>query len=106
MGKSLETSRLELHNKFLDFVDNAYFQPPESVRLVYPCIVYELYRLNQRFADDKQYRKLPCYSVTVIDKEQDIDWIDVILNSFEYCALERVYNADNLAHYSFILYYY
>lgn len=71
----------------------------------YPAIVYDVYRLNQRFADNKAYRKLPCYSVTIIDREQNVDWISAMLDAFEYCSLERVYNADELAHYSFTLYY-
>ena len=107
MEKSLETSREELQNKFVVFLgnENVYFNPPETIRMKYPAIVYDLYRLNQRFADDKSYRSLPCYSVTIIDRQSDLDWIRNMLNEFEYCALDRVYHADNLVHYSFILYY-
>lgn len=107
MANSLEESRIELHNKFLEKLDisNRYFQPPESIKLKYPCILYDLYRVNQRFADDSNYRIMPCYSVTIIDKSTDIDWIKKMLESFKYCSLERVYNSDNLVHYSFVLYY-
>ena len=107
MEKSLETSREELQNKLETFLDsrNVYFDPPESIRMKYPAIVYNLYRLNQRFADNKPYRLLPCYLVTIIDRESNLDWVKNMLETFEYCSLERTYYADNLAHYSFILFY-
>lgn len=107
MGKSLETSREELQSKLEAFLGsrNVYFDPPESIRMKYPAITYDLYRLNQRFADNKPYRSLPCYMVTIIDRESNLDWVKDMLDTFEYCALDRIYNADNLAHYSFVLYY-
>lgn len=107
MAKDLETSRLRLHEEFKEKlgIKNRYFQPPETIKMSYPAVVYDLYRLNQRFADDKPYRKLPCYSVSIITKSADVDYIDTMLDSFRYCSLERVYVADNLQHYNFILYY-
>lgn len=107
MVKSLETSREELQNKleYLLGSRNVYFNPPETIRMKYPAIIYDMYRLNQRFADDKPYRLLPCYSVTIIDKDSNLDWISTMLEGFEYCSLDRTYYSDNLAHYNFILYY-
>ena len=48
------TRRNELHEKFCDLLGsrNVYFQPPESVRLVYPCIIYRLGNFNVKHADD------------------------------------------------------
>lgn len=107
MANDLETSRLKLHEEFETKlgIGNRYFQPPESIKLKYPAVVYDLYRLNQRFANDAPYRKLPCYSVSIITRSADIDYISKMLDSFRYCSLERVYVADNLQHYNFILYY-
>lgn len=107
MANSLEESRINLHNEFEAKlgITNRYFQLPESIKLKYPCILYEMYRVNQRFADDRNYRMMPCYSVTIIDRTTNIDWVKKMLESFKYCSLERVYNADNLVHYSFVLYY-
>ena len=36
-------SRLNLHNSLIEALGtkSVYFQPPESVKLVYPCIIYE-----------------------------------------------------------------
>lgn len=107
MARSLETGRLELHEKLCSLLGSrhVYYQPPETIKLQYPAIVYDLYRVNQRFADNVSYRTMPGYSITVMDRDTDLDWIDKMLSSFPYCSLERTYNADNIAHYSFILYY-
>lgn len=108
MARSLEDGRLELHEKLCELLGSrhVYYQPPESIKLQYPAIIYDLYRINQRFASDSNYRLMPAYSVTIIDKGTDLDWINTMLSTFEkYCSLERTYTADNLVHYSFILYY-
>lgn len=107
MEKSLETSRVELQRKLEAILDSSevYFQPPESIRMSYPSIVYDLYRVQQRFANDSSYRKVPGWSVTIIDRNENVDWIYKMLDSFSYCSLERTYTADNLTHYSFIIYY-
>lgn len=108
MARPLEEGRLELHEKLCSLLgsNSVYYQPPESIKLRYPAIVYDMYRINQRFADNLNYRIMPAYSVTIIDQSTDLDWVDKMFEEFQkYCSLERTYNADNLVHYSFILYY-
>lgn len=108
MAKQLEESRLELHEKLCTMLGSrqVYYQSPETVKMKYPSIVYDLYRINQRFADDKNYRLMPAYSITIIDRSTNLDWVNTMLETFsKYCSLERTYIADNLVHYSFILYY-
>lgn len=108
MARSFEDGRAELHKKLCTMLGSrqVYYQPPEDVKMRYPAITYDLYRVNQRFAGDTNYRLMPAYSVTIIDRSTDLDWIDTMFATFEkYCSLERTYTADNLVHYSFILYY-
>lgn len=108
MAKQLENDRLKLHEKLCTMLGSrqVYYQPPENIKMKYPSIVYDLYRINQRFADNLNYQIMPAYSVTIIDRSTDLDWIDKMLDMFSnYCSLERTYIADNLVHYSFILYY-
>ena len=107
MAKSLETSRLELQTKLETVLGsrNVYFQPPEDLNMRYPAIVYDIYRVNQRFASDKQYLAYPGWSVTVIDQDKEVEWVNTMLESFTYCSVERIYTADNLAHYAFVIYY-
>lgn len=107
MDQLLESKRQELHGKLVTLLGSGevYFQPPETIKMKYPAIVYDMYRVNQRFADNLPYRLMPAYSITVIVRSADIDWIKKILESFEYCSVERIYTADNLVHYSFVIYY-
>lgn len=105
MAKSLEESRLELHQKLLDLVGHAYFTPPETISMTYPAAVYSLTRVRQTFADDLSYRRLPGYLITIIDRDDDVDWVTKMLDAFQYCSFERGYVADNLKHYSFVVFY-
>ena len=99
-------SRLELQSKFEDILGNrnVYFQPPSSVRMQYPAIVYSRKDIEGRFANDKIYRKLPCYEAILIDKNPDSEFIDKILD-LPYCSFDRHYEADNLNHDVFTIFY-
>lgn len=99
-------SRLELQSKFEDILGsrNVYFQPPSSVRMQYPAIVYSRKNIEGRFANDKVYRKLPCYEAILIDKNPDSEFIDKILE-LPYCSFDRHYEADNLNHDVFTIFY-
>lgn len=99
-------SRLNLQTEFEEILEsrNVYFQPPSSVRMQYPAIVYSRKDIEGRFANNKIYRKLPCYEVILIDKNPDSKFIDKILE-LPYCSFDRHYEADNLNHDVFTLYY-
>lgn len=99
-------SRLELQSKFEDVLGsrNVYFQPPSSVRMQYPAIVYSRKDIEDRFANDKIYRKLPCYEAILIDKNPDSEFIDKILD-LPYCSFDRHYEANNLNHDVFTIFY-
>ena len=102
-----ETRRLALHAKLCELLGskNVYFQPPESVRMKYPAIRYNLTPGETRYADNGVYNHQRRYEVTVIEKNPDIPWDERMLNAFEYCSFERMYAAENLNHWQFSLYY-
>ena len=81
-----------------------YFQPPPSVKLVYPCIIYVLDKIDIKHANDKPYLNKNCYSVTIIDKDPDSEIPDMFLN-VPLCKFDRSYTADNLNHWVFSLFY-
>lgn len=85
--------------------ENVYFQPPESIKMSYPCIVYakDGYKIQQ--ADNKNYVISQKYSITVIYEDPDEDISKRILEHFGKCSFNRTYNADNLYHDSLTLYY-
>lgn len=83
---------------------NVYFQPPSSVRMQYPAIVYSRKDIEKRSANDGVYQKLPSYEVILIDKNPDSKFVDKILE-LPYCGFDRHYESDNLNHDVFTLYY-
>lgn len=81
-----------------------YFEPPESVKMTYPAIRFKLSRVDRDFANNKAYRRMNAYEVTLIDEDADSAWFDKILQ-LPYCRFDRPYVADNLHHFVFTLYY-
>lgn len=99
-------SRLDLQTELEKILGsrNVYFQPPSSVQMKYPAIVYSRKDIEKRSADNTAYRKLPSYEVILIDKNPDSKFIEKILD-LQYCSFDRHYEADNLNHDVFTLYY-
>ena len=98
--------RLELQAILTEILqtDQVYFQPPPSVHLEYPCIVYNRdYELTQ-FADDKPYARKKRYQVTVIDRNPDSGIPDKVAE-LPLCVYDRFYTADNLNHDVFKLFF-
>ena len=105
-------NRLDLHEEFIDIletkgesVSRVYFQPPSSVKLQYPCIVYHVGGFNTLHANDRNYKNTTRYTVTVIDANPDSDIPLSILTRFPMCSFDRAYPSDNLNHTVFTLYY-
>lgn len=99
-------SRLELHEILCGILKtkNCYFQPPSSVRMQYPAIVYSRKDVEKRSADDMPYRKLPSYELVLVDKNPDSEFVDQLLD-LPYCSFDRHYESDNLNHDVFTLYF-
>ena len=83
---------------------NVYFQPPASIRMQYPCIVYERSAANTKFADNGPYRYKKRYKVTVIDRDPDSE-IPNKIAMLPMCVFDRHYKADDLNHDVFNIYY-
>lgn len=84
---------------------NVYFQPPETIKIKYPAIVYELGDIRLKKANNGNYLKQRQYNVTLIHSDPDNDVVDKLLDNFLYIELNRAYKADNLYHYAFDIYY-
>jgi len=100
------TDRLDLQALLVDLLgsDNVYFQPPPSVVMAYPCIVYKRYSAKTIFSDNQPYRNVKRYVVTVIDSDPDSDIPDKVAQ-LPLCSFYRNYTADDLNHDVFYLYY-
>lgn len=100
-------SRISLQKRFEEILgsSNVYFQPPESVKMNYPCIRYSLKDMPTVKASNKKYAIHKCYSVTLICKDPDNTIKDTLLTDFDYMEFVDHYRADNLNHYVYTLYY-
>ena len=100
------SSRTDLQNKLEVLLEsrNVYYQPPATVMMNYPAIVYSRKRIESKFANDAKYSKMNCYELIVIDGKPDNPVIDKLLD-LPYSSSDRHYTADNLHHDVITLYY-
>lgn len=99
-------SRLDLQEKLENILGNrnVYYQPPTSVLMKYPAIVYSRDGIYNEHADNVVYSQTTSYLVTVIDKNPDSEYVKKI-SSLPMCTYDRHYVADNLHHDVFTLYF-
>ena len=83
---------------------NVYFQPPESIKLIYPCIIYRRDSARTIFADDSPYKNTKRYQITVIDGNPDSGIPDKVAK-LPLCSYDRSFSADNLNHDVFNLFF-
>jgi hypothetical protein len=98
--------RLELQEFLVDLLgsDYVYFQPPPTVQIKYPCIIYKRDDESTDFADNKPYKNKLRYQITVIDRNPDSD-IPKKISELPSCVYDRFYTADNLNHDVYKLYF-
>lgn len=122
-------TRLELHEKLCDLFVNVgkwlwdpfnfetddivsairkeagrhvYYQPPETIKMVYPCIIYDLDRDDLIHADDLAYVRHKRYSVLIVDRNPDSLLPDAFSDAFN-AGMERHYTKDNLHHFAYTI---
>jgi hypothetical protein len=100
-------SRLNLHAELCGLLDNinVYYNPPESVKLKYPCIKYSKSGTSTKRANNAIYKFMNRYEVIVIDTNPDSNIGDILLHRLPMCNFDRSYKSDNLLHNVYTLYY-
>lgn len=92
-------SRLELHAELCDVLGsrNVYYQPPPSLKLKYPAIVYHLEGIENIFSGNRVYMQNCTYRVIMISGEPDSNIVGKIsiLPKSRYI---NHYTSDNLYH--------
>lgn len=98
--------RLQLHNILVNILgsSNVYFQPPSTVQMKYPCIVYSREKIDAKFADNIIYLNKKRYQVTVIDSDPDSSIPGEVMK-LPYCQFDRHFTANNHNHDVFNIYY-
>lgn len=72
--------------------------------MVYPAIVYKRDNAVTNFANDKPYKYVKRYQVTVIDRDPD-SLIPARVAALPMCIFDRFYAADQLNHDVYNLYF-
>lgn len=100
------SKRLELHAELtaIDGLAAAYYNPPENVKMTYPCIRYSRTGERVKFASNGRHVVCDRYDILVIDRDPDSVIVEALRN-FQYCTFERMYAADGLFHFQFNLFY-
>ena len=83
---------------------HVWFQPPSSVYLTYPCIIYNLSGKDSIYADDLKYLTSNKYTVTVIGYDPDMELL-AELEELPYCSFDRQFSIDGLYHTTYTLYF-
>lgn len=99
-------SRLDLQTELETLLGsrNVYYQPPASVRMKYPAIVYSRSNIENRHADDGVYMQSHFYELIVIDEDPDSEIVEKV-SKLSGCRFDRHFTSENLNHDVFTLYY-
>lgn len=97
-------SSLDLHNLLLKYCNNVYFQPPSSIKMNYPAIKYSRNSIENKHANNIVYIQNYSYTITVIDYDPDSEIVRKV-STIPGIRHNRSYQADNLNHDTFTLYF-
>ena len=99
-------TRIDLQNVLEELLGsrNVYYQPPESLKISYPAIVYSRKTIDNSYANNSVYKQNYAYEITVIDKNPDSEIVNKV-SKLPTCRFDRHFKSDNLNHEVFTLYY-
>ena len=98
--------RHKLHEELLTLgASKTLFQPPPSVQLTYPAIIYTRKSTYTTYADNYAYEAPTFYQVEVIDPNPDTPLVSALLNKFQMIKHVNNFKSSNLNHDVFDLYY-
>lgn len=110
MGQ-MEINRLKLQTLLEDIMVNSdlprnvYFQPPENLKMSYPCIVYHRQYLDGIPADNINYLINRQYRIIYIDRSPTSDSVVEKLMELPNCRYMSHSVVDNLNQDAFEIYY-
>lgn len=104
---SQKSKRLEFDKELRSVLgnNNVYFEPPATIQMKYPCIIYSVDRVKTFRADNDAYINNRAYQVISVTTNPDTDIVEDMLDSFKHCYFERRYKSDGLIHDVFTIYF-
>lgn len=97
-------ARAELSEVLHGLASNVYFQPPATIQMSYPCIVYHRKPPQIEHADNRPYRKDTLWQITVIDRSPDSAIAEAV-EELPGIHCDANFTQDNLHHYVYSLNY-
>lgn len=101
----MNNRRIRLQTELEHICDNVYFEPPESIKLKYPAIIYTRNNIHLSSADDINYKMSKGYKITVIDKDPDSEILKLLIDKFSMLSFEQHFKLEGFNHDIFSLYY-
>lgn len=97
-------TRIELQKilEGIDGVKGVYYQPPESLKLRYPAIIYSRSSITNNHADNNVYQQKTSYELVVVESNPD-SAITRAVSLLPMCRHNRHYVSDGLNHDVFII---
>lgn len=96
--------RLSLNELLKTTAERVYFDPPDTLQMVYPCITYTRDKMKTKYAGDKPYSIRHGYQVTVIDRNPDSDIVKAV-SALPMCTYSSGFITENLHHDVFSIYF-
>ena len=107
MVNELKWEQLRDQLYLINNTENVYYNPPESIHMIFPCFRFVENNTYAMRADNKAYLKKTRWVITYISTDEEcVEKIrDEMLEHFMMCEHETVFKADNLIHLVFNLYF-
>ena len=95
-------TRIELQTFLEELVGskNVYFQPPASMRIKYPCVVYSTRHVTNEFSDNDIYKQDFSYELVLIDANPESEIFEKMCK-VPHFRFSNFYVSDNMNHYVF-----
>lgn len=97
--------RLQFQAELETICPNVYFQPPETMKLQFPCIVYFKTNVMVLRANNNVYKNSQSYTVTYVTKDPDSEVPFDILRHFKYTKIDSFYKSENMNHTKLTIFY-
>ncbi len=100
--------RVEMHQMLKKlFPENqephVYFQPPQNTKIIYPCMIYKLSDMPQKWANNLPYHWERAYELTYITQDPNDPMAEKLIALRE-TKFNRYFSADNLHHFVYIIF--
>lgn len=90
--------RLKVYDILSEFAENVYYNPPEGVKMQYPCIIYALQAKPDNSADNLPYFMNETYQITYIHRSVEEESVSDRMARTKGFSFDRSFRSDNLYH--------